>query len=125
MLRATCVSLILFFALMPARLVADQTPNSDATYQQLRNIALGAEAVSVSNFTLKKDAATFQLNSGTVCFFSPVEGKVTGATFVGEGRLLLTPPIPSEERSLELLTKEKEYSESLQRLVLRFTDNTL
>jgi hypothetical protein len=103
---------------------ADQTPNADATYQQLRNLTLGTEGVSFTDATLKKDAATFQLNSGTVCFFSPVGGKVTGAVFVGEGRLLLTPPIPLEERSLALLTKEKEYSESFSRMVLRFTDDT-
>ncbi len=102
----------------------DQSPNSDATYQQLRTISLGAEAVAVNNFTLKRDAATFELNSGTVCFLQTVQGKVTGAVFVGEGRLLLTPPIPSEERSLSLLTREKEFSESFNRLVLRFTDGS-
>src|SRR5271157_5296166 len=101
-----------------------QAQNGDGTYQQLRTIALGSEAVTVNNFTLKRDAATFQLNSGTVCFLSPVQGKVTGAVFVGEGRLLLTPPLPSEERSLSLLTREKEFSESFSHLVLRFTDGT-
>ena len=90
----------------------------------MRNIALGSEAVTVNNVTLKRDAATFQLNSGTVCFLSPVQGKVTGAVFVGEGRLLLTPPLPSEERSLSLLSKEKEFSENFNHLVLRFTDGT-
>ena len=123
MLRAIVCLLILCFALAIAG-VADQTPNADATYQQLRNLTLGAEAVSLSDVTLKKDAAHFQLNSGTVCFLSAVNGKVTGAVFVGDGRLLLTPPIPSEERSLSLLTKQKEYSESFDRVVLRFTDDT-
>src|SRR4051794_41082624 len=103
---------------------ADQSPNADANYQQLRTITLGTEAITVSNLTLKRDAATFQLNSGTLCFLSPVGSKVTGAIFVGEGRLLLTPPIPAEGRSLTLLTKEAEFSESFSRLVLRFTDDT-
>ena len=43
-------------------------PNSDPTYQQLRNLTLGSEAVSVSNLDLKRDAGTFHLRSGTVCF---------------------------------------------------------
>jgi hypothetical protein len=30
--------------------------NSDPTYQQLRNLTLGAEAVSVNDFELKRDA---------------------------------------------------------------------
>ena len=124
MSRKAAISLACLLFAVPVLAPADQTPNADATYQQLRTITLGAEAITVSDATLKKDAATFQLNSGTVCFFSAVQGKVTGAIFVGEGRLLLTPPNPLEERSLSLLTKEKEYSESFSRMVLRFTDDT-
>jgi hypothetical protein len=123
MIRATS-SCVLLLAILSASLALAQTPNGDGDYQLLRNIAMGSEAVTVSNVTLKRDAATFQLNSGTVCFLSPVRGKVTGAIFVGEGRLLLTPPLPSEERSLSLLSKEKEFSESFSQLVLRFADGT-
>src|SRR5208337_832220 len=123
MIRATAYYLVLCFAISGSLAIA-QAPNADGAYQQLRNIALGSEAVPVNNLTLKRDAATFQLNSGTVCFLPPVQGKVTGAVFVGEGRLLLTPPLPSEERSLSLLTREKEFSESFSHLVLRFTDNS-
>jgi hypothetical protein len=115
---------LLLVVLAWARQAIAQAPNADGYYQQLRNITLGSEAVTVNNVTLKRDAATFQLNSGTVCFLSPVQGKVTGAVFVGEGRLLLTPPQPSEEHSLALLSKEKEFSENFNHLVLRFTDGT-
>src|SRR5258708_25843915 len=99
-------------------------PNSDPTYQQLRNIGLGSQAVTVNNFELKRDAATFHLHSGTVCFVTPVQGKVTGAVFVGDGNLTLTPPTPDEARSLKLLTKEDEFNEHFEQLVLRFTDST-
>ena len=124
MIRAIFCYVAVCLTLVVAGLAIDQTPNSDSTYQQLRNISLGSEAVVISGFDLKRDAATFQLNSGTVCFLSPVQGKVTGAVFVGEGRLLLTPPVPSEERSLALLTRSQEFSESFNRMVLRFTDDT-
>ncbi|PYX09831.1 MAG: hypothetical protein DMG88_05120 [Acidobacteria bacterium] len=99
-------------------------PNSDPTYQQLRNLSLGSEAVSVSNFTLHRDAATFHLRSGTVCFVAPVQGKVTGAVFVGDGNMILDPRQASERASLKLLTKEDEFSENFSHLVLRFTDGT-
>jgi len=99
-------------------------PNSDTTYQQLRNISLGSEAVTVKDFDLKRDAATFHLHSGTVCFVAPVNSKVTGAVFVGEGTLILDPPIPSEKSSLKLLTKSDEFVEQYEHLVLRFTDST-
>ena len=53
-------------------------PNSDAIYQHFRNLVLSSEAVAVKDFTLRRDAATFHLRSGTVCFVTPVQGKVTG-----------------------------------------------
>ncbi len=99
-------------------------PNSDPVYQQLRNINLGGEAVAVKDFDLKRDAATFQLHSGTVCFVTPVNGKITGAVFVGDGKMVLDPPIPIEKSSLKLLTKSDEFVEQYEHLVLRFTDST-
>jgi hypothetical protein len=99
-------------------------PNSDPTYQALRNLTLGGEAVSVTNFDLKRDAGTFHLHSGTVCFVTPVQGKVTGAVFVGEGNFVLDPPFEVERKSLKLLTKENEFSETFTQLALRFTDST-
>jgi Peptidase family M1 domain len=99
-------------------------PNSDPTYQQLRNLTLSGEAVSVTNFDLKRDAGTFHLHSGTVCFVTPVQGKVTGAVFTGDGNFALDPPLDSERQSLKLLTKENEFSESFSQVVLRFTDST-
>jgi Peptidase family M1 domain len=99
-------------------------PNSDSSYQQLRNLTLGSEAVSVNNFELKRDAGTFHLHSGVVCFVAPVNGKVTGAVFTGNGNFVLDPPTPAERASLKLLTKQDEFSESFSQLVLRFTDST-
>ena len=99
-------------------------PNSDPSYQQLRNLMLSGEAVSVSNFVLKRDAGRFHLHSGKVCFVAPVQGKVTGAVFTGEGNFVLDPPLESERQSLKLLTKENEFSENFTQAVLRFTDST-
>ena len=98
-------------------------PNSDPTYQALRSLTLGGESVSVNNLDLKRDAGTFHLRSGTVCFVGPVQGKVTGAVFVGDGNFVIAPP-PGELGMLKLLTKENEFSENFTHLVLRFTDNT-
>lgn len=99
-------------------------PNSDPTYQQLRNLTVGTDAVNVSNLDLKRDAGTFHLRSGTVCFVAPVNGKVTGAVFAGDGNLILDPPVESERNSLKLLTKENEFSETFSQAVFRFTDAT-
>jgi hypothetical protein len=99
-------------------------PNADPTYQALRNLTLGSEAVSVTNFELKRDAGTFHLRSGTVCFAAPVNGKITGAVFTGDGNFILDPPSDGERKSLKLLTKESEFSETFSQMVLRFTDES-
>jgi hypothetical protein len=117
----------ILLASVPLLCAADNppsAPNSDPTYQQLRNLMLSGEAMSVANFELKRDAGTFHLHSGTVCFVAPVQGKVTGAVFSGEGHFVLDPPLQSERNSLMLLTKENEFSESFTQAVFRFTDST-
>src|SRR5580704_1709954 len=103
---------------------AQSAANSVPAYVALRNLGLGSEAVSVTNFELKRDAGTFRLNSGTFCFVPPVNGKVTGAVFAGDGAFLLVPPNETERKSLKFLTKEDEFSEKFDRLVIRFTDST-
>ncbi len=118
------VSLLVVAQTAEAQTAPPPGPNSDTTYQQLRNISLGSEAVTVKDFDLKRDAATFHLHSGTVCFVAPVNSKVTGAVFVGDGTLILDPPIPSEKSSLKLLTKSDGFVEQYEHLVLRFTDST-
>jgi len=97
--------------------------NSDPTYQALRSLTLSGESVSVNNLELKRDAGTFHLRSGTICFVAPVAGKVTGAVFVGDGNFILDPP-DAEKKMLKLLTKENEFSENFTQMVLRFTDST-
>lgn len=124
---STSLSAILFVLLACCAAIAQSAapaPNSDPSYQALRNLTLSGEAVNVSNLALKRDAGTFHLRSGTVCFVAPVNGKVTGAVFSGDGNFILEPQIVSEQNSLKLLTKENEFSESFSQMVLRFTDST-
>lgn len=120
-----CIAVVL--VLVPGicgQTVTPPAPNSDPTYQQLRNIGLGSEVVSVKDLTFKRDAATFHLHSGNVCFVSAVGGKVTGAVFVGDGSMVLDPPLGIERSTLKLLSKEDEFSEKFGQLVMRFTDST-
>ena len=117
---------VCLLTLVPTAFAADAAPgaNTDLTYQQLRNLTLGGESVTVSNFTFKRDAATFHLQSGSFCFVSPVQGKVTGAVFVGDGNLVISAPSAAERSMLKLLTKEDEFSENFSHMVLRFTDTS-
>src|SRR2546423_8891295 len=104
-------------------------PNEDPVYRQLRQQAESAqdfsgEYAAVSNLVLRRDAATFTLRSGELYFLPPVEGRVTGAVFVGEGEFSLTPPVEYEKRSLALFTGEPSITEQFTKLTLRFTDKT-
>lgn len=104
-------------------------PNSDAVYQQLRQLGKGRQDfdgpyATVNNLVLERDAASFVLRSGEIYFPPEVDGRTTAAVFLGEGELSLTPPTDAEKHSLVLFTKEPTLKESFTRLVLRFTDKT-
>ena len=119
--------LLVFIPLTSAFILAQTSgpgPNSDSTYQQLRNITLGGESVAVNGFDLRRDVAAFHLRSGTICFLAPVQGKVTGAVFAGDGNFVIDPPTATERSMLKLLTKENEFNENFSQAVFRFTDAT-
>ncbi|HKE60403.1 MAG TPA: carboxypeptidase-like regulatory domain-containing protein, partial [Pyrinomonadaceae bacterium] len=103
--------------------------NLDPIYQQLRQLGktdqdfAGAYA-SVNNLKLQREAATFTLKSGDLYFLAPVEGRTTGAVFIGDGELSLVPPTQVEQNSLKIFTGEGGISEQFHHLVLRFTDKT-
>ncbi len=103
-------------------------PNSDPTYVALRKQGdaqdFAGEYARVTNLVLKRDAASFTLAAGELYFLPPVEGRVTGAVFVGEGTMALTPPVEYERRSLALFTGEPSITEQFTKLTLRFTDKT-
>ena len=99
-------------------------PNSEKTYRALREDLPAADGVEVKDLTLEREGGVFHFNQGEFYFYAPVEGRVTGAVFVGKGRFELTPKDPGEKRSLALLTKGPTMSQDFSSLVLRFTDGT-
>ncbi|HEY0875425.1 MAG TPA: M1 family aminopeptidase [Vicinamibacterales bacterium] len=98
-------------------------PNTHPAYVELRKLAVGSDAVRVDGLQLVKDAATFTL-SGTIHFLPPVNGKVTGAVFIGQGTMKYEPPIAVERSMLRNLTRGEDFNESFERAVFRFTDDT-
>src|SRR4029077_19187331 len=109
---------------LAAQTAAAPAPNSDPVYQQLRNITPGGKAITVKDFVLKRDAGTFTFRSGNFFFLTPVQGKTTGAVFIGSGTFSLDPPLEAERHSLRLLTKSDEMLEQFNSAVFRFTDGT-
>lgn len=103
---------------------AQQSPNTNAAYRQLRNLLPAGPGIAVTNLVLKRDAATFTFAHGSFTFFGEVNGKFTGAVFGGQGHFHLTPPTPTERHSLQVLTKQPEFDADFTQVVLRFTDET-
>ncbi|HKP48032.1 MAG TPA: carboxypeptidase regulatory-like domain-containing protein [Pyrinomonadaceae bacterium] len=104
-------------------------PNIDPVYLQLRQQARGDQDFSgsyatVNNVVLKREGATFTLRSGEIYFLAPVEGRMTGAVFFGDGEFTISPPTETEKNSLKIFTDTPELTEQFSTLVLRFTDKT-
>jgi hypothetical protein len=98
--------------------------NNHPVYLALRTVHVGKETVQVKDFTLKRDAGTFVFKSGAFHLLEPVNGRITGAVFTGEGSFTLTPPIAVEQRYLAILTKGQPFAEEFGSAVFRFTDGT-
>ena len=103
--------------------------NSDAIYQQLRQQAKGdrdfaGPFATVNNLVLKRERAIFTLHSGEIYFAPPVEGRITGAVFIGEGEMVVEPPTDIEKNSLKIFTDQPILTQAFANMVLRFTDNT-
>jgi Peptidase family M1 domain len=103
---------------------AARTPNGEKMYQALRTDFPGTDGVAVKDLTLEREGGVFHFDQGNFYFYTPVEGKVTGAVFLGKGRFDLQPKAASEKRSLAMLTKTGTMTQELTSVVLRFTDGT-
>jgi hypothetical protein len=96
-----------------------QYANTDSVYRNLRNVGLGA-SFQVEGFTLKCDAATLHLNSGTLTFLAPVNGMVTGAIFIGSGHLNLKPVTRVSTAELNRRLKAEQVDEDFNEIVFRY-----
>lgn len=107
---------------------ADSNPlpsDPRALYQTLNDLKLDATRVySVSDLTLRRDAMHFAFTEGTLIFFQPLAGKVTGAVFIGRGHVVATPRDPGERRSLSHFLGVPILDQTFNSAYLRFTDDT-
>lgn len=99
---------------------AAQFADTDPVYRQLRNIGLGV-TIRLEGFTLKYDAATFEFTQGTLTYVAPVEGKVTGAIFLGEGHFTLKPVTEIDRKELMRRIHAGQVDEDFSEIVFRFT----
>lgn len=94
-------------------------------YDQIKAFQLTGGKADVTNLTLKRDRVTMTF-TGTFYFGAPVDGKVTGAVFIGKGSFSSGPP-PSEfeKANVRRLLKADAVESDFGYAVLRFSDDTM
>jgi hypothetical protein len=97
--------------------------NSDVNYRALRNSG-AFESYTISNLTLKRDAGVLNLQSGSISFLPAVMDRVTMGIFVGKGEFTLTPAPGLERDYLRFIAERESVSESFEKAVFCFTDDT-
>jgi hypothetical protein len=78
----------------------------------------------VRDLTLERGGVRFILKKGVLTLTEAVHGKIVGASFVGEGRFVLTPPNQVEKFMLAKLCEDSTADWKFKELMLLFTDET-
>ncbi len=104
---------------------ADSTPDPLTLMKQLNSVTLDPSRVYViRDCHLTRSRLNLYFNRGFVAFMRPVEGRITGAVFWGEGEVLINPPDGPEKRNLAQFTHSPVLEEKIESAYLRFSDKT-
>jgi hypothetical protein len=115
----------LIFAVFAASASIAAPAEADAMLAQLSKIRLDKKQIySVRGITLNRDVLSISLNRGALAFTETVDGKVTGAVFLGSGDILAIPPDTVEKQQVFRFTKSALLNEHFETAVFRFTDGT-
>jgi hypothetical protein len=106
------------------RITAQQMSRPESPqYAKLKKFELIGKA-SVSNLTLKRERATMVF-TGDFYFASPIDGRITGAVFIGNGTFHAEPPDSQfDKENLKRLIDAEVVDSDFHTAVLRFTDDT-
>jgi hypothetical protein len=96
----------------------------EATYRQIKAFSLTGGSAEVTNLVLKRDRVEMTL-TGTFAFAPPVNGRVTGAVFTGQGHVKAdVPPSDFEKDNVRRLLGADLLESDFKTAVLRMTDDT-
>ncbi len=98
---------------------------ADGILAQLSKIRLDKKQIyNIRDITLRRDALSISLNRGVIAFLEPVQGRVTGAVFIGNGEVVAIPPDAMEKQQMYKFTGSPIMDETFQSGIFRFTDKT-
>ena len=132
MLASVIFSLIL--SVFPSQIRCDTDNRSlsvtsgeqmEAVFEEFSEVGLElGHPLRVKGLTLNRDALELTLHDGVLYLSRPLAGVVSGALFVGAGRMKVTPHGILEREALERKYGKGTIDEPFDRAVLRFNDET-
>jgi hypothetical protein len=124
-LLALCALAGVVMLRLPSAIVQGQAPDPRAdVYNQIKAFSLGGGSAEVTNLLLKRDRVEMNF-TGTFYFAAPVDGKVTGAVFIGTGTMKAEMPNAEFERdNVKRLLGADTVESDFKTAVLRMTDDT-
>jgi peptidase M1-like protein len=97
---------------------------AEGLYAQLRSVGLDKSRVyTIRDASLDRSALHITFENGTIAFSQDTYGRITGAFFVGEGEVLLSPPNATERASMALFTGMAILEEQFVSGYFRFNDD--
>lgn len=104
---------------------APSVPAPKELYASLQAIRVdGPNVYTVHDLTVRRDGVSFTFAEGKFAFLQPVDGRTTGAVFVGRGRVFTVPPDPAERASLARFLKVPLLDAEFWQGYFRFGDDT-
>ncbi len=119
------LSIVSFLLLANAFGQVESTSTSNrSVYDQIKTFDLNGGKSEVSKLVLTRDRVELTFD-GTFYFSTPVDGKVTGAVFIGQGLFKAEiPPNEFEKNNVKRLLKSEVVESDFKTAVFRFTDDT-
>ncbi|HSR54443.1 MAG TPA: M1 family aminopeptidase [Acidobacteriota bacterium] len=97
--------------------------DADVLWQRLSQPDF-AQAMQVSQLTLKRDNAALVFEQGSMALDSPLPGRPAMAVFEGQGRFTLRPSIGAERYQLRIHSKSASLEAEFTQALLFFSDDT-
>ncbi len=102
----------------------DTPPAGKDVYERIKAASLAGGTAEAKGLVLKRDRVEMTFD-GTFYFAAPVEGRVTCAVFVGEGKFRAdVPPSEFERENVRRLLGADGVESDFKTAVLRFSDDT-
>jgi hypothetical protein len=127
-MRARAIVVFLLLILFPVLLSAADSSSVKQLYASLNDLKLDPSFVfslpPASRIELRRGDVQLTFEEGHIAFFTPIDGRVTGAVFSGRGHILAAPRDPVEKQQLALFTGAPLLDQTISSAYIRFTDDT-